>query len=79
MEYQPKHLDDRGRCCGRKPMRYQHTPRFFCPRCDAAYDIETGAQIENWAFERSPNGFVPRGLSTMTVAQLIDDGKLVPV
>ena len=41
-----------GRCCGRKPLKYVRAPRhLFCPRCDRAYDIETGAQMLNWAWQ----------------------------
>lgn len=46
------------RCCGRKPIRYKGgswcspAPQLFCPRCDRAYDLETGDQMENWAWKR---------------------------
>ena len=50
-------LDDKGRCCGKKPLDYKggnvaspRIPHKFCPRCDRAYDRETGKQIENWAW-----------------------------
>jgi hypothetical protein len=49
-------LDAKGRCCGRKPMVYKsHTststgPHRYCPRCDRAYDLETGEQVRNWAW-----------------------------
>ena len=49
-------LDDKGRCCGAKPMIYKRphppssvAPYRFCPRCDRAYDMD-GQQIENWAW-----------------------------
>jgi hypothetical protein len=46
-----KTLNDRGQCCGRKPMNYKRDPaHLFCPRCDAAYSPETGKQIPNWAY-----------------------------
>ena len=50
-------LDAKGRCCGRKPMVYKSRtststgPHRYCPRCDRAYDLETGEQIENWAWK----------------------------
>jgi len=49
-----KKLDDKGRCCGRKPIVYK-TPyfRYFCPRCDREYN-ENGVQECNWAFPELP-------------------------
>ena len=63
--YEPKHLDGVGRCecCQRKPLVYRRTrdPRYprghFCSRCDRAYSLETGAQIENWAWRAVDGGF----------------------
>ncbi len=54
-------LDDKGRCCGRKPIEYKNhdygTDGFkFCPRCDRAYDRETGEQIDNWAWKKNAAG-----------------------
>ena len=44
-------LDDKGRCCGRRPLVYKTAPAHkFCTRCERAYDIETGEQVENWAW-----------------------------
>ena len=49
-------LDDKGRCCGRKPIDYKgrgsspEKPHKFCDRCDRAFDRVTGEQIENWAW-----------------------------
>lgn len=54
----PKKLDDKGRCCGRKPLVYkvpQH--RLFCARCDAQYDPQTGIQVANWAYRAAADGF----------------------
>lgn len=51
-------LDDKGRCCGRKPILYKGKyttaagPQRYCPRCDRAYDIEENEQIRNWAWEQ---------------------------
>jgi hypothetical protein len=51
-------LDDKGRCCGRKPMLYKShnstsTGRHrYCPRCDRAYDFEENMQIPNWAWRK---------------------------
>ena len=55
-------LDDKGRCCGRKPLVYRgrHTtsegPRRFCVRCDRAYELDADFQINNWAWKKGPNG-----------------------
>ena len=59
-------LDEKGRCCGRKPIHYQssrdnfpgHLPRptKFCDRCDRTYDPETGDQVENWAWKQDEMG-----------------------
>jgi hypothetical protein len=46
----PKTLDEKGRCCGRKPIVYKRPPRLFCCRCDAAFDTVSGKQIPNWAY-----------------------------
>lgn len=48
-------LDDKGRCCGRKPIRYMRDRHLFCPRCDRSYDFD-GKQITNWAFKLEPDG-----------------------
>ena len=50
-------LDDKGRCCGRKPIQYRREhpsngksgPYQFCSRCDRAFDPE-GRQMKNWAW-----------------------------
>jgi hypothetical protein len=47
-----KSLDDKGRCCGRKPLVYKRPPHLFCIRCDAAFARDTGMQIPNWAYYR---------------------------
>lgn len=55
-------LDEKGRCCGRKPMVYKSRtststgPHRFCVRCDRAYDLEENKQIPNWAWKRLPDG-----------------------
>jgi hypothetical protein len=48
-------LDNKGRCCGRKPIVYKRNPHLFCCRCDRAFDLD-GNQIENWAWQRVPSG-----------------------
>lgn len=55
-------LDEKGRCCGRKPIDYKGSWRGpahkFCARCDRAYDRITGEQIENWAWKKQGDEFV---------------------
>ena len=59
-------LDEKGRCCGRKPIHYRSSrdnvsgclprPSKFCGCCDRAFDPDTGCQIENWAWRRDRMG-----------------------
>lgn len=66
--YPAKVLDAKGRCCGRKPLVYKREggPHKFCPRCNAAFGLDTGCQIGNWAYDQTPSGdFVPRGPAVM--------------
>lgn len=48
-------LDERGRCCGRKPIPYKrgdaytHEPHQFCDRCDRSYNT-SGEQISDWKY-----------------------------
>lgn len=58
-------LDDKGRCCGRKPIHYKGRyapggPHKYCSRCDRAFDIDTGEQINNWAWKVGSNGIFYR-------------------
>jgi hypothetical protein len=54
----PTRLDDAGRCCGRKPLVYKRPrPGFhFCCRCDRAFALDTGEQIDNWQWKKTPDG-----------------------
>lgn len=51
-------LDDKGRCCGQKPMNYKRSPEAyrFCGVCYRAYD-SAGEQIVNWAWRKVDGGF----------------------
>lgn len=54
-------LDEKGRCCGRKPLVYKSSfrqggPQKFCFKCDRAYDLKTDEQIENWAWKKDDAG-----------------------
>lgn len=49
---------DNGRCCGRKPRRYQiPDPHLVCLTCSAEFDLD-GNQRANWAWEQTKRGFV---------------------
>ena len=61
-ETKAENLDEKGRCCGRKPIVYKRPPHKFCFRCDRSYSLETGEQIENWAWVKSSPGFFVRRL-----------------
>lgn len=55
-------LDEKGRCCGRKPVTYRgrnttsEGPQRYCTRCDRSYDLEENEQIPNWAWKQSTDG-----------------------
>lgn len=49
-------LDDKGRCCGRKPLTYRREGHRFCPRCDRSYHLIFNFQKDNWAWKRQPDG-----------------------
>lgn len=52
-------LDDKGRCCGRKPLVYKRpNHHFYCTRCCASLDPNTGEQQENWAWRWDGAAFV---------------------
>jgi hypothetical protein len=50
MTVDAKRLDDKKRCCGRKPIVYKRPPHLFCHRCHASFNPDTGEQIPNWAY-----------------------------
>jgi hypothetical protein len=66
-------LNEKGQCCGRKPLVYKsrHTtstgPHRFCPRCDAAYDLDENKQILNWAW-KNVNGKWLRNTNKLVTA-----------
>lgn len=57
-----RQLDEKGRCCGRKPMVYKSTwstadgPHRYCPRCSRAYHLTENVQLHNWAWKKLPDG-----------------------
>jgi len=52
-----RRLEEKGRCCGRKPLKYRRESHLFCRRCCASFDYE-GNQIENWAYSRTIGGWI---------------------
>jgi hypothetical protein len=50
-------LDEKGRCCGRKPLTYKryrgtdYPAGYFCSRCSRCYDLVTKEQINSWAWK----------------------------
>ena len=54
-------LDEKGRCCGRKPIYYKGrswrsppgSPLKFCCGCNREFDPQTGEQRENWAWRKA--------------------------
>jgi len=55
-------LDDKGRCCGRKPLVYKRDGHLFCTRCDRSYSISTKEQIANWAWMLVDGKWISRKL-----------------
>ena len=49
-------LDDKGRCCGRKPLVYKRPTHYlYCSRCNRGFSPD-GRQIENWAYKGRADG-----------------------
>lgn len=54
----PKKLDEKGRCCGKKPIIYKRKGYYYCPRCDRAFDINTKEQISNFWWIEEEDYFI---------------------
>jgi hypothetical protein len=52
----PMVLDNKGRCCGRKPLTYRREGHRFCDRCHRSYDFHGNWQKDNWAWKRRADG-----------------------
>lgn len=60
-------MDDKGRCCGVKPLYYKggswrsplQAPMYFCCRCSREYDGATKIQRPNFAWKFVNGEFVP--------------------
>ena len=55
---QTQRLDDKGRCCGRKPWVYKRTQELFCGRCSRTYHLTTLEQKPNWRYSRTIGGWI---------------------
>ena len=53
-------LNEKGQCCGRKPIVYKRNRYKFCGRCRRAFDLETGEQKGNWAWKETEPGVFER-------------------
>lgn len=69
-------LDEKGRCCGCKPIHYKggswrspNHPMKFCSRCCREFDPEGGEQRENWAWKLDPNNEWKRTVYDPVTAQ----------
>lgn len=61
-------LDDKGRCCGRKPIRYRGAnAHHFCDRCERAFSVLTSEQIENLAWKFADGAFVRKAPTVVRV------------
>lgn len=55
----PIALDEKGRCCGRKPLVYKRPTHYlFCFRCHRYFDPDTRRQIPNWAWRLRGDGMM---------------------
>jgi hypothetical protein len=55
-----RHLDEKGRCCGRKPLVYKRPEHYlFCVRCNARF-TPTGVQEPNWAWLWAAGAYAPQ-------------------
>jgi hypothetical protein len=51
-------IDEKGRCCGRKPTEYKRENKLHCFRCNRDYDPATHEQIPNSWWKPTSEGFV---------------------
>jgi hypothetical protein len=61
-------LNEKGQCpaCKKKPLVYKRNKQKFCARCDRSFDIVTGEQVDNWAWQGG------RRIALATSSQTID-------
>jgi hypothetical protein len=59
-QFPAERLNEKGQCpvCEKKPRVYKGDK--FCPRCSRWFDIETGEQVPNWAYQQSSAGMFQR-------------------
>ena len=75
--FEPHKLDQKKRCCGRRPLPYR-TPHihFFCFRCDTEFDTD-GNQKENYLWIKVGDGFTPRYPNQGYVKQALTNRKIL--
>ena len=59
-QFPAERLNEKGQCpiCKRKPTVYKRDQKKFCTHCDRAFNIETGEQIQNFAYRKiTPDTF----------------------
>lgn len=44
----PRTLDEKGRCCGRKPLVYKREGHRFCDRCSRHYHLTEPHMVDGW-------------------------------
>ena len=44
----PRTLDEKGRCCGRKPMVYKREGKRYCHKCHRHYHLTEPHMIDSW-------------------------------
>lgn len=50
-------LDEKGRCCGRKPLVYKRPSfHYFCCKCSRDFGAD-GSQYGNWAYVKDGDWF----------------------
>lgn len=58
MSAEKERLDEKDRCCGRKPIVYRvPSLHYFCTRCDREFDADK-KQRGNWAWKKTESGFM---------------------
>lgn len=79
----PQTLDEKGRCCGRKPLTYKRERQRFCDRCCRSYHLYQNFQIDNWAEdcthvcdEEGETGLMPRKIYVASRASIPERGQM---
>jgi hypothetical protein len=51
----PQTLDEKGRCCGRKPLPYKRDGLRACLRCSRHYHLTENRMVDGWRFLANGN------------------------